>query len=365
MQRVREAQVVPVAQARAHFAVVSGLQMESMCGHGQAQQEPIVVNKCPPPPCLPLEWEAVWSEVESAYYFWHTPTGRTQWHTPEHTQWDRLTTDGEVSTEATEAATEETTEGATEAIAEGATEAGWRAQRIRQISNITGIEDAEAKSVLEEHAWHLEQSVRACIPKSDAKPDVKPDAKAQKAPIPRELLLKMRINSAPVLKPPLICIDLSEVSGQGAVAPASSAALPDPAPHEVGLYICSQHFTPQEPNTKGLLKMIHGEIVDVIRTECGLCFGRFLDDPTKEGYIPQAVLRASLRPGRPWQAGEHCQIQVSFEEPQDIAGFLTVAPGDVVSVLCPLTAACVWAYVERPADGQKGWVPEYVLGGGP
>lgn len=36
----------------------------------------------PPPPRLPLEWQAIWSEEQQAYYYWHTPTNHTTWEAP-------------------------------------------------------------------------------------------------------------------------------------------------------------------------------------------------------------------------------------------------------------------------------------------
>mmetsp|Transcript_31153 Transcript_31153/g.85353 ORF Transcript_31153/g.85353 Transcript_31153/m.85353 type:complete len:565 (-) Transcript_31153:88-1782(-) len=37
----------------------------------------------PPPPRLPPHWQAIWSDEQAKYYYWHRPTNYTTWETPD------------------------------------------------------------------------------------------------------------------------------------------------------------------------------------------------------------------------------------------------------------------------------------------
>jgi hypothetical protein len=114
------------------------------------------------------------------------------------------------------------------------------------------------------------------------------------------------------------------------------------------------------------MRLFHGEHLTVTWTdgkESGWAYGHIINDSAHEGYFPQAVLKEVKRPPRRRGAGEACSVMERFEAPAGVTDYLTVSPGDVLKVLHPMEAPCVWVYVElMTASGPEvGWVPEAVL----
>jgi len=114
------------------------------------------------------------------------------------------------------------------------------------------------------------------------------------------------------------------------------------------------------------MRLIQGEVIVVTwldGQEQGWAFGSVLEDPSQEGYFPQAVLEARKSPHRR-QVNDTCSAVEKFDAPTDIGGYLNVEASDKLRVLHPPTDNCVWVFVELLGRGTapRGWVPESVLG---
>ncbi|CAK0807266.1 unnamed protein product [Prorocentrum cordatum] len=132
-------------------------------------------------------------------------------------------------------------------------------------------------------------------------------------------------------------------------------------------FVCSRHWRPKAEFTK-CLRLLHGECVCVSwedGREDGWAYGRALDDQTKEGYFPRAVLRELEGELRPRAPGERLSVCDSFDTPESVGGYVFAQPGDTLRVLHPMEEPYVWAYVERegpPGVSELGWVPAIIFG---
>jgi len=90
-----------------------------------------------------------------------------------------------------------------------------------------------------------------------------------------------------------------------------------------------------------------------------------LDDQSKEGYFPWAVLRELKLELRPRAPGKRLSVCERFDVPDFVGGYVFVQPGDTLRVLHPMEEPFVWAYVEREGllgASDRGWVPGIVFG---
>merc|ERR1712232_441085 len=100
--------------------------------------------------------------------------------------------------------------------------------------------------------------------------------------------------------------------------------------------------------------------------ESGWAYGQAVDDPDKMGYFPQAVMKEVKCQLSNHRVGEKLSVIEEFQAPEDIGGYLTVVPGDVLKILHPMDHPYVWAYVEHcnPQGSHlfQGWVPGSCFG---
>jgi len=259
----------------------------------------------PPPPRLPPDWQAIWAETQHAYYFWHLPTNRTTWDAPEME------------------------DAAAQAQQAAAAENARREGLVSEAREITGIDSAAARTLLESHNWNLEAAIRSHVQRQEA-------AARRRA------------------------------EEEAAAARAAEEAKRVPQ-KRLGAYICAQHWRPRL-GIPGCIRVFHGERVKVTWTdgqEEGWAYGTVLDEPSKEGYFPQAILKEFKYHPRGRRAGERCTAMERFDAPEEVGGYASVAPGDTVKVLHPTAEPYVWVYVERISSHglapEVGWVPECIL----
>jgi len=144
---------------------------------------------------------------------------------------------------------------------------------------------------------------------------------------------------------------------------------------DAGSYVCTQHWRPQ-PGVESCLRVFHGERLVVTWVDGnagGWAYGHVAGDKAQAGYFPQAVLAAGECAPRLLAAGETSVVAERFMAPEEVGGYLSVAPGDVLRALHNADPPGAWAYMERevPTEpGSKvggmrevGWVPTVVLKG--
>lgn len=255
----------------------------------------------PPPPRLPANWQALWSEQHQLYYFWHTPTNETTWEAPpldaEALAASRLSDEPANASPATSTSTAPAD--VSSAVAGG----GFGALDL-------GRQVEEESCTQPGHERHKEKSA-----------------------------------------------ELGHEREKFINSEEEQIALSDD-----GHYLCTQHWWPPDGHDI-CMRLFHGEHVTVTWTDGkdgGWAYGHIFGDIKQEGYFPQGVLAEVRRTPRRRKVGAACRVAEPFEAPEGVGGYLTVAPGDVLKVLYPMEAPCVWAYVE---SGLKaGWVPEAILG---
>lgn len=140
-------------------------------------------------------------------------------------------------------------------------------------------------------------------------------------------------------------------------------------PLEVGCYVCTQHWRPQ-PGDENCLRVFHGERLVVTWADGKVgswAYGHVAGDESQAGYFPQAVLATGQRTPRQRAVGKACAVAERFLAPEEVAGYLSVVPGDILRMLHPTEPKCAWAYVERDGatealgEREVGWVPKVVL----
>lgn len=257
--------------------------------------------KQPPPPRLPSGWQAVWAEEHMAYYFWETSSGKTTWDAP--------------------------------ALEEASSETSRQQSLISQVQNIAGLDREKARALLEENEWNVERSIRILKEREDAR-------KAQEAAqrkAEREAEERRRAEQA---EQESLKVDIH----------------PE--------LVCTRHWQPKA-GIQGCLRIFHGQRVRCSWTEgaSGWAYVVFLDDPNTVGYVPQAILKESARAGTNRALGEDCPVLEAFVAPEEVRGYLSVSPGDTVTVLHPVAEDGVWAYCQQKRQqAESGWLPECVLG---
>eukprot|EP00931_Biecheleriopsis_adriatica_P063970 TRINITY_DN3884_c0_g1_i1.p1 TRINITY_DN3884_c0_g1~~TRINITY_DN3884_c0_g1_i1.p1 ORF type:complete len:654 (-),score=148.39 TRINITY_DN3884_c0_g1_i1:47-1951(-) len=290
-------------------------------------------SRPPPPAIIPDGWEAVWDEDHQSYYFWEKSTNHTQWELP--------SLQGEAETKISPR--EEL---------KGSPDADAKSFKITQMCNIIGIDTSVAREVLEEHGWDLEQSVRTYCEKQKREEAAR--RKAELEPLDKR---KHEESARP--------------AAQGArqqKAAAAEATQTVEARHVdqasiTKQFVCTRHWTPRA-EVAGCLQIFQGERVEVTYSEGaqGWACVRFLEEPSKQGCVPQAVLQEARQPGRPRDVGDCCRVTEAFRAPEQIGGYLSVAAADQVIVLHPVAgAASSWAFCKKAGSQEYGWLPECLL----
>lgn len=288
----------------------------------------------PPPPRLPPNWQALWSEEQQAYYYWHVPTNHTTWFAPP-------------------------IEESSEVDQEQEAEHSRQDELVTEACDITGADREIARSLLEAQGWSLENAVRVHVQQED-------ERRVQEAARLRQAEEKQRVAE----------VARREEQAQKEASQAAEDAKRRHAEEgsaqalREGHYVCSRHWRPR-PGVDVCIRLFHGERVMVTWVdgkEHGWAYGHVVDDTAKEGYFPQDLLVEVVQQPQSHQAGEACGVLERFEAPEEVAGYLSVDRGDVLKVLHPIDAPYVWAYVERVTGDrlgrqERGWVPEAMLCG--
>eukprot|EP00927_Polykrikos_kofoidii_P055678 TRINITY_DN49899_c0_g1_i1.p1 TRINITY_DN49899_c0_g1~~TRINITY_DN49899_c0_g1_i1.p1 ORF type:complete len:488 (+),score=74.35 TRINITY_DN49899_c0_g1_i1:146-1609(+) len=132
--------------------------------------------------------------------------------------------------------------------------------------------------------------------------------------------------------------------------------------------ICIRHWRPR-PGVESLescIRVLQGERFIVTWTSGdakGWVYGHAVEDPKRVGYFPHTVIVQARESARPRPVGELCGVSEPFTEPEEVGGFLSVEPGDVLRVVAPMERPFIWAFVERAGTSQPevGWVPQSIL----
>lgn len=306
----------------------------------------------PPPPRMPTNWQALWSEQHQAYYFWHIPTSKTQWEVPP------LDTASDSANAPVGSRPGTSTGVSSRAVGEAVSK--QPAQRTDSsfstasaaLSGLPGL--AAGIGPLCGSLGQLQLGTSGVA--------VSATDREQRSPVAAPQALESR--SVAERGPP-----------DRFMQPPAERSFKERAEAErkgeelwscrEGHYMCTQHWWPPE-GVDTCMRLFHGEHVMVTYTdgkESGWAYGHIIDNSSHEGYFPQAVLKEVKRPPRRRGVGEACSVAERFEAPPGVAGYLTVAPGDVLKVLHPMEAPCVWIYVQlmTVAGPEEGWVPEAVL----
>lgn len=228
----------------------------------------------------------------------------------------------------------ETTSGKTTwdapALEEASTETSRQQSLISQVQNIAGLDREKARALLEENEWNVERSIRILKEREDAR-------KAQ------------------------------EAAQRKAEREAEEQRRAEQESSKVDVHpelVCTRHWQPKA-GIQGCLRIFHGQRVRCSWTEgpTGWAYVVFLDDPNTVGYVPQAILTEATRAGISRALGEDCPVLEAFVAPEEVRGYLSVSPGDTVTVLHPVSEDGVWAYCQqKQQQSQSGWLPECVLG---
>lgn len=255
---------------------------------------------------MPEGWQAVWSEEEKDFYYWHVPSNKVQWEVP--------------------GGAKSASHGAPPAPAKKVA-ADNSSDLLQQLMNITDCSHEEAKRLLKENAGNLEAAIRAHA------------AQAGEA---------ASSGSRKVAKP----------------------AKPVPEAIPLGEYVCTQHWQEASAQQDSCLKLLHGERVRVQWTDNnpgGWALAILVHEPEKRGYCPQAVLALAPPAVKSLPKGSRRVCSEKFEAPKDTLGYLSLAIGDEVVIEHAVEEPCVWAYVSRlrnrrgPGSTDAGWVPVSVL----
>lgn len=331
-----------------------------------------VIADCPPgfaplpslqlaEPRMPVGWRAIWQSDDQRYYFWHVPTNFTTYEAPQVR---------EVISHASQDA---------KYMAEEEARQRHRSKQILHVMNMTNCSKEQAQELLEKYR-NLEAAVRAYSAEKEKEQQAQsPSGKAQTAMGPSGSYanalqgLKKAWGKGKHTAAPKLGLSPTSAWSKGPGSAASSASAPAAtAPTvEVGKeYVCSQHWQPQ-PNHDGCIGVHHGDRFLVTWTDNfagGWAYGAAIDDKSKKGYIPQTVLVAPQRPISAIAAGEHRKVLEAFEAPQDMGGFVSLHPGDEVTIIHAGSHPCVWVYADvmRVSEAgefksERGWAPEMVL----
>merc|ERR1719263_2321701 len=98
------------------------------------------------------------------------------------------------------------------------------------------------------------------------------------------------------------------------------------------------------------IALLHGDRVRVIWTdgeEDGWAYGEVCGEPKKNGYFPQQCIAAPKRPPHQLVVGQAYKVCERYEEPVGQGGHMSVAPGEVVTVLHQDNASGAWVYAEK------------------
>lgn len=298
----------------------------------QAKPTPPAPSQPPPPP-LPEGWQAIWCDSSAAYYYWHVATNHTTWDSPE------------VKVEVRD-----------------------DAALIASVRNNTGLAEGAARTLLEVQGWdvslalsmHAEAQRHELERQRQAQQRAEEEAaelRRQRAEQERE-----REREAKALQEEE---DRKRLTAEAEAKESNSCGL--------GLHISAKNFRPSmQPGLGDCVRLLQGERVMVTWTDgqpAGWAYGYAVDTPRNEGYFPQAIAKEILRYAHPFDVGDQCTVESSFEAPEDISGYLPVERGDRLSVLYASEEPHVWVYCEiaEPFDGrpgttdQRGWVPECLL----
>lgn len=315
----------------------------------------------PPPPRMPMNWQALWSEQHQAYYFWHIPTSKTQWEVPPldpPTPLSSPTNDPSAAPGAGAAAPSRAVgEAVSRPPAQRAdTTFSTAPAALSGLPGLAGIGPL-CGSLGQLQLGHESDSLSAGYGDGD-------ESRQRSPPVAQQATWTAPSGTAMERGPPE---RLAETPLQGSFKERTEA---ERKAEELwacreGHYMCTQHWWPPEGQDHAM-RLFHGEHVTVSWTdgkESGWAYGHIIDDSSHEGYFPQAVLKEVKRSPRRRGVGEACSVIEGFEAPAGVAGYLTVAPGDVLKVLHPMEAPCVWVYVELMtiSGAEVGWVPEAVL----
>jgi len=368
----------------------------------------------PPPPRLPQGWRAVWNEDQQAHYFWHVASNHVTWDPPAGTEndssnlqdsqrqqqaapvakqplqhespstisHDQAAPDEDEGRKAAQlaaeqkfaarrAAAEEQQRLAEQRNAEqqAANERAAQVENIKkenlvvEAAHITGVPASQCRCRLVAEGWDLENAVKMLVAEQEQNRrrlelSNQVDARAEEA----DSAPRSAIASQASANPPA---NSSNGDGCGGSSQDQAMCLER---------ICTRHWRPlaNVPNT---IRLLHGERVQVtwVQGEAdGWAWGRCLEDSSREGYFPWDVVAALTHKPRYRPVGEVCAVSDIFEAPQEIGGYLSICPGDMVQVMHPLEEPFVWAYVKRIPqprgthrhdDGAAsvGWIPECVL----
>lgn len=288
----------------------------------------------PPPPRMPMNWQALWSEQHQTYYFWHIPTSKTQWEVPP------LDTAGSP-----------TNDGAT--VPPSAKAPGSASAFSMPPAELNGIPCLGGMGPLcgslgQLQLGHEGDNLTAAGNESrENQPRNSPSGTAMERGPPKRLAEQGNSKES--------FMERTEAQIKAEELWACRE----------GHYMCTQHWWPPEGG-QTCMRLFHGEHVTVTWTdgkESGWAYGHIIDDTSHEGYFPQAVLKEVKRAPRRRAAGEANSVVERFEAPSGVAGYLTVSLGDVLKVLHPMEAPAVWVYVELMtiSGPEVGWVPEAVL----
>lgn len=215
-------------------------------------------------------------------------------------------------------------------LEEANTETSRQQSLISQVQNIAGLDREKARALLEENEWNVERSIRILKEREDTR-------KAQ------------------------------EAAQRKAEREAEEQRRAEQESLKVDVHtelVCARHWQPKA-GIQGCIRIFHGQRVRCSWTEgpTGWAYVVFLDDPNTVGYVPQAVLTEATRAGISRALGEDCPVLEAFVAPEEVRGYLSVSPGDAVTVLHPVSEDGVWAYCQQKRQqAESGWLPECVLG---
>lgn len=330
---------------------------------GEAEPEPQPRPAGPEAPRLPEGWKAIWCKEQQAFYFWHTPTNQTQWDPP----------DPPVDPAEAEAAAQ-----AARARAEAQARAAEQAQaRLELAAKQKAEREAAERAAAEEE--------RAAAERAAAEREAAERAAAERAAAARAAAEEAERAARRQEEEQRLCAQVHEHTGVDLATARSLLEhndwnLPRALRAHVGdqppkreeaagqNFTCSRHWRPKA-EFAGCIRLLHGDCVCVTWTDGkaeGWAFGRVLDDQSREGYFPRAVIRElKHRELRPRALGERLSVLERFDTPEAVGGYVFVQPGDTLRLLYPMEEPYVWAYVEReglPGVSERGWVPTIVIG---
>lgn len=129
-------------------------------------------------------------------------------------------------------------------------------------------------------------------------------------------------------------------------------------------YLCVKHWEPIT-EVESAMALIHGERVELTwtdGTEDGWAYG-MVSGEKKQGYFPRECIAMPKRLPCNFILGEAYKVSEHFEGPARQGGYMSVAPGDIVTVLHQDKDASTWVYAGRHNGSAEevGWLPEAVL----